>query len=92
MKMGNGKRRIAATLSAGAALLLCIGAAQASSASVAMVRMGDALGLYKIVHNQGGMTCETLAEKAGVHERYLREWLYARSRETTHDCSRRRGG
>ena len=40
-----------------------------------MVRMGDALGLYKILHKQGGMTCETLAAKAGVHERYLREWL-----------------
>ena len=45
------------------------------AASVAMVRMGDALGLYKILHKQGGMTCETLAAKAGVHERYLREWL-----------------
>ena len=45
------------------------------AASVAMVRMGDSLGLYRILHEKGGMTCEDLAAAAGVHERYLREWL-----------------
>jgi SAM-dependent methyltransferase len=45
------------------------------AASVAMVRMGDALGFYKILHENGSMTCEALAAAAGVHERYLREWL-----------------
>jgi len=45
------------------------------AASVAMVRMGDALGLYKTLHEKGAMTCEDLAAAAGVQERYLREWL-----------------
>jgi 2-polyprenyl-3-methyl-5-hydroxy-6-metoxy-1,4-benzoquinol methylase len=45
------------------------------AASVAMVRMGDALGLYKTLHEKGGMTCDELAAAANVHPRYLREWL-----------------
>jgi hypothetical protein len=45
------------------------------AASVAMVRMGDALGLYKTLHEKGSMTCEELAKAAGVNARYLREWL-----------------
>ena len=45
------------------------------AASVAMVRMGDALGLYQTLHEKGAMTCEDLAAAAGVQERYLREWL-----------------
>jgi 2-polyprenyl-3-methyl-5-hydroxy-6-metoxy-1,4-benzoquinol methylase len=45
------------------------------AASVELVRMGDALGLYKTLHAKGSMTCEELASAAGVHQRYLREWL-----------------
>jgi 2-polyprenyl-3-methyl-5-hydroxy-6-metoxy-1,4-benzoquinol methylase len=45
------------------------------AASVAMVRMGDALGLYKMLHQKGRMTCDELAEAASLHPRYLREWL-----------------
>jgi 2-polyprenyl-3-methyl-5-hydroxy-6-metoxy-1,4-benzoquinol methylase len=45
------------------------------AASVAMVRMGDALGLYKTLHEKGSMTCDELAVAAKVHPRYLREWL-----------------
>ena len=52
-------------------MLLDLGGA----ASVAMVRMGDALWLYKTLHERGALTCEDLASAAGVHERYLREWL-----------------
>jgi 2-polyprenyl-3-methyl-5-hydroxy-6-metoxy-1,4-benzoquinol methylase len=44
------------------------------AASVALVRMGDALGLYKALHAQGPMTVAELAAAAGVNERYLREW------------------
>ena len=44
------------------------------AASVALVRMGDALGLYKTLHAQGPMTVPELAAAAGVNERYLREW------------------
>jgi 2-polyprenyl-3-methyl-5-hydroxy-6-metoxy-1,4-benzoquinol methylase len=42
--------------------------------SVALVRMGDALGLYKSLHQKGPMTVKELAAEGGVNERYLREW------------------
>jgi 2-polyprenyl-3-methyl-5-hydroxy-6-metoxy-1,4-benzoquinol methylase len=45
------------------------------AASVPMVRMGDALGLYRTLHESGPMTCRQLADQARVDERYLREWL-----------------
>jgi hypothetical protein len=45
------------------------------AASVALVRIGDALGLYKTLHACGAMTSVELAAAAGVNERYLREWL-----------------
>jgi 2-polyprenyl-3-methyl-5-hydroxy-6-metoxy-1,4-benzoquinol methylase len=45
------------------------------AASVALVRIGDALGLYKTMHEQGPMTVAELAAAAGLNERYLREWL-----------------
>src|SRR6516162_2359105 len=44
------------------------------AASVALVRKGDALGLYKTLHTRGPMTVGELAAAAGVNERYLREW------------------
>jgi 2-polyprenyl-3-methyl-5-hydroxy-6-metoxy-1,4-benzoquinol methylase len=44
------------------------------AASVALVRMGDALGLYKTLHARGPMTVSDLAAAAGVNGRYLREW------------------
>ena len=40
-----------------------------------MVRIGDALGLYRALHAKGSMTCAELAKEVGVNERYLREWL-----------------
>ena len=45
------------------------------ASSFAMVRIGDALGLYKALQTKGAMIVEELAAAAGVNERYLREWL-----------------
>ena len=45
------------------------------AASIALVRIGDSLGLYKALHAHGPMTVAELAAAAGVNERYLREWL-----------------
>ena len=45
------------------------------AASVALVHIGDELGLYKALHAKGPMTVEELACATGVHQRYLREWL-----------------
>jgi SAM-dependent methyltransferase len=45
------------------------------ASSVAMVRLGDTLGLYKAIHDNAAMTSAELAKAAKVDERYLREWL-----------------
>ncbi len=45
------------------------------ASSVAMIRMGDALGLYKLIDAKGPMTSSELAKTAKVDERYAREWL-----------------
>ena len=45
------------------------------ASSVAMVRIGDALGLYKALQADGPMTAVELAAAVGADERYLREWL-----------------
>jgi len=43
--------------------------------SVPMVRIGDRLGLYRTLQQSGPMTPPELARKAGIAERYAREWL-----------------
>src|SRR5262245_30703029 len=45
------------------------------ASSIAMVRLGDTLGLYRAIHSNGPMTSAELAKTAKVDERYLREWL-----------------
>lgn len=45
------------------------------ASTVAMVRIGDDLGLYKALHAAGPLTCAALAKRLGLAERYLREWL-----------------
>ena len=45
------------------------------AASVSLVRIGEAFGLYKTLHERGPMTVAELAAAAGVNQRYLREWL-----------------
>jgi 2-polyprenyl-3-methyl-5-hydroxy-6-metoxy-1,4-benzoquinol methylase len=45
------------------------------ASSIAMVRMGDSLGLYKTLQSKGPLTCVDLAQAVKVDERYLREWL-----------------
>ncbi len=47
----------------------------AGASTVAMVRIGDDLGLYKALHAAGPQTCTALAKRLGLAERYLREWL-----------------
>ncbi len=43
--------------------------------SVSLVRIGDRLGLYKALYEDGPMTSDELATKADIAERYAREWL-----------------
>ncbi len=62
------------------------------ASSLAMVRLGDALGLYKALHTKGPMTSKELAVAVGASERYLREWLanQAASNYLTYDPATRR--
>ena len=39
------------------------------------VYLGDRLGLYRVIADEGPITSAELAAAAGVHERYAREWL-----------------
>jgi SAM-dependent methyltransferase len=50
-----------------------------AAASIALVRMGDSLGLYRALHGRGPLTPAELAEAAGIAERYAREWLAAQA-------------
>lgn len=41
-----------------------------------MVTLGDRLGLYKALAGAGALTSDELAERTGLDERWVREWLY----------------
>src|SRR5215472_4832603 len=49
----------------------------AALAVTVMSSIGDRLGLFKNLAQQGSATSEELAERAHVNERYTREWLGA---------------
>src|SRR5215475_2664167 len=43
--------------------------------NAALIVIGDKLGLYQAMAGAGPMTSAELAERAGIAERYAREWL-----------------
>jgi 2-polyprenyl-3-methyl-5-hydroxy-6-metoxy-1,4-benzoquinol methylase len=47
--------------------------------NAALVVMGDELGLYRAMAGAGPLTATELARRAGVTERYVREWLNAQA-------------
>lgn len=47
--------------------------------NTALVVMGDKLGLYRALAGAGPLTSGELAQRAGVSERYVREWLNAQA-------------
>ena len=40
-----------------------------------MIYLGDKMGLYQTLDGAGPVTSDDLAQKTGLHERWLREWL-----------------
>ena len=40
-----------------------------------LIHLGDRLGLYRTLDGAGSVTAQDLAERTGLHERWLREWL-----------------
>src|SRR3954470_16848031 len=47
--------------------------------SVPLVQIGESLGLYQALNENGALTSGELAAKTGLMERYLREWLSAQA-------------
>jgi 2-polyprenyl-3-methyl-5-hydroxy-6-metoxy-1,4-benzoquinol methylase len=45
----------------------------------AMIHLGERLGLYRALNTAGPMTSQELALKTGLHERWVREWLYGQA-------------
>jgi hypothetical protein len=45
----------------------------------ALVYLGDRLGLYRALSDAGPSTSAELAAKAGLHERWVREWLHGQA-------------
>ncbi|MFN2537509.1 MAG: SAM-dependent methyltransferase, partial [Mycobacteriales bacterium] len=46
-----------------------------AAASTVLVYVGDKLGIYRALVDGGPQTSAQLAERTGLHERLLREWL-----------------
>ena len=44
-----------------------------------LVLIGVELGLWRALDNAGPLTADALAERAGMRERYVREWLSAQA-------------
>ena len=44
-----------------------------------MIYLGDRLGLYQALNGAGAITSEELARRSGLHERWIREWLYGQA-------------
>ncbi|MGH8013098.1 MAG: class I SAM-dependent methyltransferase, partial [Candidatus Binataceae bacterium] len=43
--------------------------------TVALAYIGDSLGIFQVLADDGPFTSEQLASRSGLNERYLREWL-----------------
>jgi len=54
-----------------------LGAMMVAARAAGLVALGLELGLYRVMAGQGPLTSVEVADKAGLHERWVREWLYA---------------
>ncbi|MET0448281.1 MAG: methyltransferase domain-containing protein [Aeromicrobium sp.] len=50
-------------------------AATLGAMDVLSIHLGDRLGLYAVLRDAGPVTAAELADRAGIHPRYAREWL-----------------
>ncbi len=42
----------------------------------AMIYLGDRMGLYTALSDAGPLTSQELADRTGLHERWVREWMF----------------
>ena len=47
----------------------------AGAMSLFMAYLGDQAGIFAAMDGAGPLTCDALAEKAGLNPKYLHEWL-----------------
>lgn len=52
------------------------------SITAGTIHLGDSLGLYRAMQNAGPLTSTQLAERTGLNERWLREWLRSQAAAT----------
>ncbi len=57
------------------AFMTCLVEDIGAAMSAPLVRIGEKLGLYEVMAHSGPLTSQDVAERAGVSERYVREWL-----------------
>src|SRR4051812_45165348 len=50
-----------------------------AAANAALIKVGDRLGLYKLLAAQGPLTPQQLAQASNTSERCVREWLSAQA-------------
>ena len=63
-----------------------------AAANAALIKVGDRLGLYKVLAAQGPMTSQQLAAASGTTERCVREWLSAQAASGYVELRRRLSG
>ena len=56
-----------------------LGTMMVAARAAGLVALGLELGLYRVMAGRGPLTSIEVADKAGLHERWVREWLYAQS-------------
>jgi hypothetical protein len=44
-----------------------------------MIYLGHHLGLYRALQDAGAVTSDELAQRTGLHERWVREWLHGQA-------------
>ena len=56
-----------------------LGGMMVAAYAAGLVALGLRLGLYRAMAGQGPLTSNEVAERAGLHERWVLEWLHAQS-------------
>jgi hypothetical protein len=66
-----------------------LGGMMVAAHAAGLVALGLRLGLYRAMAGQGPLTSKEVAERAGLRERWVREWLHAQLSRPTAAHTRR---
>ena len=59
---------------------------RAGTVTIGLLYIGDRLGIFRAMSGAGPLTSAALAERAGLYERYVREWLKAMTASEYIEC------